>query len=102
MHKYLLHGKLKAKPGHKEELAEILIAASQLLATANGCNLYVVGYDSKDENSVYITEIWNTKEDHDNSLHVAGVRDLIMKAMPILDGPPTKGQEIEMIGGIGV
>jgi hypothetical protein len=31
---------------------------------------------------------------------VEGVRDFIMKAMPILDGQPTKGQELEILGGI--
>lgn len=102
MKKYLLHGKLTAKQGHRDELANILIQASKLVATANGCKLYVIGRDSSDDHSVFITEIWNTKEDHDNSLKVDGVRELIIKAMPLLDGQPTKGQEIEIIGGTGV
>lgn len=102
MNNYFLHGKLTAKQGHRDELSEILISASKLVATANGCKLYVIGLDSKDENSVYITEIWNSKEDHDHSLKVEGVRELIMKAMPILDGQPTKGQELEIIGGMGI
>jgi quinol monooxygenase YgiN len=102
MKNYLLHGKLTAKQGHRNELATILIQASKLVATANGCKLYVIGLDSSDENSVFITEIWNTKDDHDNSLKVDGVRELIMKAMPLLDGQPTKGQEIEIIGGTGL
>lgn len=64
--------------------------------------MYVIGLDSDDSNSVFITEIWDIKEDHDNSLKVDGVRELIMKAMPLLDGPPTKGQEIEVLGGTGI
>jgi quinol monooxygenase YgiN len=51
----------------------------------------VIGKDESDANSVYITEIWDSKEDHDNSLKVEGVRELIMKVMPILDGQPNKG-----------
>lgn len=100
--KYLLHGKLIAKPGHRDELADILIQASHLVSTAKGCKLYVIGKEANDANSVYVTEIWDTKEDHGNSLKVEGVRELIMKAMPLLDGQPTKGQEIEIIGGIGI
>lgn len=42
------------------------------------------------------------KEEHDNSLKIDGVRELIMKAMPLLDGQPTKGQEIELIDGTGI
>lgn len=97
MSKYLLHGKLTAKKGHQEELAEILTKASRLMATAQGCSLYAVGLDDNDIHSVYITEIWDSKEDHDNSLKVEGVRELIMKAMPILDGQPQKGQELQII-----
>lgn len=100
--KYLLHGKLTAKSGHREELADILIQASQLVSTANGCKLYVIGKDENDADSVFVTEIWDTKEDHDNALKVEGVRELIMKAMPILEGQPTKGQELEILGGTGI
>jgi len=102
MNKYLLHGKLTARQGYREELAAILVESSKVVATANGCNLYVVGFDSTEEDSVYITEIWDTKEDHENSLKVDGVRELIMKALPLLDGQPTKGQEIEILGGTGI
>ncbi len=68
MNPYLLHGKLKAKPGDGGELATILLAASQLVATAQGCKLYVVGLDKNEPDCVFITEIWESKEDHDNSL----------------------------------
>jgi len=97
MNSYLLHGKLTAKEGQRQTLAEILIQASKLMATAKGCHLYAVALDEKDAHSVYITEIWESKEDHDNSLKVEGVRELIMTAMPILDGQPQKGQELEII-----
>jgi quinol monooxygenase YgiN len=97
--KYLLQGKLTAKSGHRDELADILIKASQLVKTAKGCKLYVIGKEENDSNSVYVTEIWDSKEDHDNSQKVEGVRELIMQAMPILDGLPNKGQELEILGG---
>lgn len=99
---YLLHGKLTAKSGHRDELASILLEASKLVSKAKGCKIYVIGKDENDPNSVYVTEIWENKNDHDNSLKVQGVRELIMKAMPILEGQPTKGQELEILGGTGV
>ncbi|MBS1757353.1 MAG: antibiotic biosynthesis monooxygenase [Bacteroidetes bacterium] len=99
---YLLHGKLQAKPNQANELADILLEASKLVSTAKGCKLYVIGKDENEPNSVYVTEIWDSKDDHDNSLKVEGVRELIMKAMPILDGQPTKGQELEILGGTGI
>jgi quinol monooxygenase YgiN len=99
---YLLHGKLNAKTGHTDELANILIEASALVAKAKGCKLYVISKDENQPNAVYVTEIWDSKEDHDNSLKVEGVRALITKAMPILDGQPTKGQELQLLGGAGI
>ena len=100
--KYLLHGKLTAKEGHRDELAEILIQASKLVSTAKGCKIYAIGKDENDTNSIYVTEIWDSKEEHHNSLKIEGVKELIMKAVPILDGQPTKGQELEILGGAGI
>lgn len=102
MTKYGLHGSLKAREGKVEELAKILIKASQLVSTAKGCQLYVVGLDDTQPNTVWITEIWETKEDHDKSLEVPGVRELIKTAMPLLDGQPEKGQELSILGGAGI
>tara|TARA_R110002049_G_scaffold266197_1_gene442430 strand:+ start:184 stop:489 length:306 start_codon:yes stop_codon:yes gene_type:complete len=100
MNKYGLHNKLTAIVGKADQLAEILIQASALVSPAKGCHLYAVSKDKTDEHSIWITEIWDSKEDHDNSLSLPGVRELIGQAMPILDGPPAKGQELEVLGGV--
>jgi quinol monooxygenase YgiN len=99
---YLLHGKLTAKAGHRDELANILSQASKLVAGVKGCKVYVIGKDENEQDSVYITEIWDSKEDHDNSLKIESVRELIVKAMPVIEGKPQKGQELEIIGGTGI
>ncbi len=100
MKKYGLHGKLKATAGKGEELASILKEASALVSTAKGCHLYMVSQDLKDGDAIWVTEVWDSKEDHDQSLHIAGVRELISKAIPILDGQPEKGVELAVIAGI--
>lgn len=98
MSKFLLIGKLIAKQGEREKLTEIMKRASNLMQEkAKGCELYAVGHVDGDENTVYITEIWATKEDHEASLAVEGVRELIGEAMPILAEMPTKGQEITVV-----
>ncbi|MEM7550773.1 MAG: antibiotic biosynthesis monooxygenase family protein [Bacteroidota bacterium] len=102
MNRYGLHGSLKAKEGKVEELAEILIRASELVSTAKGCRLYAVGFDETKPDTVWITEIWDTREDHDNALKIPDVRALIGTAMPLLDGQPVKGQELSIIGGSGI
>ena len=100
--RYGLHGKLTASQGNRDKLAAILLEASKLVSTANGCQLYLVSTTPDDENAVWVTEAWDSKEDHDNSLNVAGVRELIAQAMPILAGMPQKGQELQILGGAGI
>jgi quinol monooxygenase YgiN len=95
---YLLHGKLSAKAGHRDELADILLDASKLVAAVKGCKVYAIGKDNRDQNSVYVTEIWDSKEDHDNSLKAESVRELIMKAMPIIDGQPQRAKSLKYLG----
>ena len=102
MNKYGLHGSLKAKKGKGEELALILLEASKLVAKTKGCISYVVSKDVQDQEVIWVTEIWETKADHDNSLKDPAVRSLISKAIPILGGTPESGQELEIIGGHGL
>lgn len=102
MQKYGLHGKLQAVDGKGEQLAAILLQAAKLVATAHGCRLYLVSKDASDPNAVWVTEVWDAKEDHDNSLKVPGVRELIGRAMPILEGMPEKGMVLEVLGGAGL
>jgi len=97
-----LHGKLVAKEGKAKELAQILLDASALMKSAKGCHLYAVSIDNNNPNEVWVTEIWDSKEDHGNSLNAPGVRELIGKAMPMLAGSPQKGQELEILGGLGI
>jgi quinol monooxygenase YgiN len=100
MTKYGLQGKLMAMQGQGEELAEILSQASKLMAKAKGCHLYIVSKDLANEDHIWITEVWDSKEDHDSSLQLPGVGELISKAIPMLDGKPEKGIELEVISGV--
>lgn len=102
MSKYGLHGKLEATVGNGAQLAEILLGASRLVSKAKGCRLYLVSQESTGSDVVWVTEVWDSKEDHDNSLQVPGVKELIAQAMPLLAGRPEKGQELEVLGGAGL
>ena len=100
--KYGLHGSLPAKEGKADELVSILLKASKLVSNAKGCHLYIISKDAEDKNKIWVTEVWDSKEDHDNSLQNEEVRKLISKAMPLIDGEPGKGFELEVIGGAGL
>ena len=102
MTKYGLHGHLLAKAGSVDQLLQILLQAADLVADSAGCHLYVVSKDPQAANQVWITEIWDSKEAHDESLQNPAVRTLISQAMPLLDGPPSPGQTLEVYGGHGI
>ena len=102
MNYYGLHGKLQATVGNGPRLADILLKASRLVASAPGCRLYLVSQDPQNSDAVWITEAWDSQEDHDRSLEISGVRELIGRAMPLLDGPPQPGQQLTVLGGFGL
>ena len=99
--KYGLYGKLQAQAGKGQELSEILLKAAKLMENAKGCILYTVNKTADNPDAIYIIEVWDSKEDHDHSLTLPGVRELIMQAMPILDGTP-EGITLEVLGGEGL
>lgn len=99
MNKYGLFGKLQAKKGQGAKLAEFLMKDADKL---KGCLLYVVSRDAADADALYVMEVWETKEDHDNSLKEPFVRELIKQAMPIIAETPTGGTTLEILGGKGV
>ncbi len=99
---YGLNGKLTAQEGRGQELAEILLEAAALMKSAKGCRLYSVAIDSASPEDVYVNEIWDSKEDHDNSLNIPGVRELIGRALPMLEGRPEAGLELKVLGGLGI
>jgi len=100
--KYGLHGKFNTLQGKSEDLAKVLLQAAELMNGAKGCQLYLISKDPTKENEVWVTEVWDSKEEHDASLNTPGVRELIGKAMPLLDGTPSGGQELAILGGIGI
>lgn len=102
MNKYGLHGKLAAKEGNQADLAKILLRASVIVAASKGCHIYLISIDPKNNRDVWVTEVWDTKEDHDNSLQNQKVKELITEAMPLLDKLPEQGQEFTILGGVGI
>jgi quinol monooxygenase YgiN len=51
-----------------------------------GCVSYVISEDVNEENSVWVTEIWDSKASHDASLSLPSVKDVIAKAKPMIAG----------------
>ena len=93
-------GKLSTEPQDRETLIGILMEAAELVKEVEGCHLYIVSKDMDDAGAVWVMELWESQEAHDRSLTLAGVRELIGKAMPILKGSP-EGAKLSPIIGMG-
>jgi quinol monooxygenase YgiN len=96
---FMLHGRLAAKPGKRDELLAILTDDSdaELLP---GCRLYVVAVDEDDADGVWATEIWVSQEAHDASLQIESVRERIAQAMPLIDVGGIRQQRLDALTGI--
>jgi quinol monooxygenase YgiN len=93
-------GSMKVKPGHRAEVVALLVAGADSLRKA-GCDLCVVTESATDEDTVWVSEVWESKEHHDASLQLPEVEASIGKVMPLLTGEFTR-QETHVAGGLGI
>ncbi len=101
MPRFGLHGSLLATPGQRDALVHHMLEAARLMEDAPGCELYVVSTSEADDDAVWITEVWRTEADHDASLSLPGVPELIGRARPLIAGMG-HSQRLMPIGGLGV
>jgi len=95
---YGLIGKLKAIPGQRAALTQILLEGA---AGMPGCLSYVVATDPTDGDAVWITEVWERRELHQASLALPAVQQAIAQGRPLIAG---FGERFETtpIGGHGL
>lgn len=93
---YGLIGKMKAKPGERAALALILGEGS---AAMPGCLHYIVAEDLADADSLWVTEIWDSKASHDASLALPLVKEAIRRGRPLIAGFEL-GAELRPLSGV--
>jgi quinol monooxygenase YgiN len=93
-------GSMRARAGHRDDVVAILTGGAVGLRAA-GCRLYAVGLSATDENMIWVTEIWESRQHHEASLQLPETKAAIARAMPMLTGEFT-GQELTIVGGLGV
>jgi quinol monooxygenase YgiN len=78
---YGLIGKFTAAEGEREALVEILLEGIDNLP---GCLSYIVARDPGDNETIWITEVWDNAESHRASLDVPAVQQAIARARPLI------------------
>jgi len=94
---YGLIGKMVAVEGKRDELIKILVDGTSKML---GCISYVVAKDIRDPDGIWVTEVWNRKESHANSLKLQEVKDAIVKGRPLIKSFDIY-HETEPVGGHG-
>lgn len=95
---YGLIGKMKATKGQRDVLVAILLNG---ITDMPGCLSYVVAQDPTDEDAIWITEVWDSKESHRASLALPSVQQAIARGKSFIAGFGERF-ETEPVGGLGI
>ena len=95
---YGLIGQMKTAPGKRTELAAILLEGTGAMP---GCLSYIVAEDTTDADTLWVTEVWDSKQSHDNSLKLPAVQAAITKGRPLIAGFGSRSETVPL-GGAGL
>ena len=95
---YGLIGQMIAVTNKRDQLIEILLSGTKDMP---GCISYVISKDAENDDALWITEVWDSKESHSASLSLASVQTAITQGKPLISG---FGQRFETlpVGGHGI
>lgn len=93
-----LIAKMSAVPGQRDALAAILLDGTDAMP---GCLSYVIATDPGDDDALWITEVWDTRESHGASLSLPGVQAAIAKGRPLIAGFSNRVETVPL-GGQGL
>ena len=95
---YGMIARIKAQPGKRGELAAILLDGTGGMP---GCLSYIVAEDAADPAALIVTEAWESKQSHDDSLKLPAVQAVLAKGRPLIAGFD-RIAEMVPLGGLGL
>lgn len=98
MNTYGCYVKFTARTGQRDALVEHLLRAAAFVEKVPGCQLYIINTSPTEAETVWVTEVWSSQEEHDASLKIEGAGDAIKQVIPLLAGPPEK-IDVQPVGG---
>jgi quinol monooxygenase YgiN len=76
-----LIAKIALIPGKRDEMIGIL---KESATDMPGCLSYIVAKDTTDENTIWVTEVWDSQASHDASLSLPAVKNAIPRGKAIV------------------
>jgi quinol monooxygenase YgiN len=76
-------GKIIAVSGKRDEVIENILNA---ISNMPGCLSYIVAKDVSNGDAIWISEVWDSRANHEASLSLPSVKDAIAKNLPLIAG----------------
>lgn len=93
------HGKMTAREGKADELANAMLAAAADLESDPGCELYLINRQADEPDVIWVTELWRSQEDLDAAVEKIRGSDEVGEVMTLVaDGGMI---ELDLLGGKG-
>jgi quinol monooxygenase YgiN len=89
---------MRSARGQRDAVISILLESTGGMP---GCLSYVIATDSSDNDGIWVTEVWDSKESHAASLKLPQVQQAISRARPLIAGFAERF-ETEPVGGYGL
>ncbi|WP_271078076.1 putative quinol monooxygenase [Aurantiacibacter sp. MUD61] len=86
---YGVIGQMMTASGKRAEVIAALLAGTRDMP---GNIAYLIAEDLADPNAIWITEVWRTRTDHENSLQLPQVQAAIAAARPHIAGFGTRAE----------
>ena len=95
---FALINKLTAKPGQRDRVVEILLESGKAFDDNPACLMYLVAESVDEDNVIWVSDLWTSREPHDEALQRPEIRPFVNEAMPLLEGMPEQ-IEVRPVGG---
>ena len=101
MSAYGCYVKFTTQSGQRDALVEHLLSAAAEVSKVAGCEVYLINTSPTEPESVWVTEVWRSQQEHDASLTNEGAQAAIKHVLPLLAGLPEK-IDLLPVGGKGL
>lgn len=85
---YALHTRFNALPDEGSRLLNLLMKANGIVSNAKGCRLFLVSHEATDKDIFWVTELWDSQEDHAISQTLDGCKELMTEVAHVLRSDP--------------
>jgi quinol monooxygenase YgiN len=79
---YGLISRITAQSGRRDELVKILLAG--MANSVAGCLNYIIAIDPSEANSIWVTEVWQSRQAHAAALSMPAVKEAVSEGRPLI------------------